>query len=182
MCILLYLTYLYMLVSIISQPLVHLVTDAQRVMFDTQVGDHLEFFCLVNLWKNKCVRGVYVQEHILKRDTTTGKCLTLPSGLLGVLITMAFVRGVNLLASSSAERTQSPLDGMVSSSTFLNSTIENKGWFFFFLSTQRERWNCWTMCCKKYKNVHHSLASEVHKLPFHQPSSPSAGSSQRTVQ
>lgn len=36
--------------------------------------------------------------------------LTLPNGLLGVLITMALVRGVILLASSSAERTQSPLD------------------------------------------------------------------------
>lgn len=44
------------------------------------------------------------------RFDQTAKCLTLPSGLFGVLTTMAFVRGVNLLASSSAERTQSPLD------------------------------------------------------------------------
>lgn len=39
--------------------------------------------------------------------------VTLPSGLLGVLITIAFVRGVILLVSSSAERTQSPLDSTV---------------------------------------------------------------------
>lgn len=38
---------------------------------------------------------------------------TLPKGLLGELITMAFVRGVILLASSSADSTQSPLDRTV---------------------------------------------------------------------
>ena len=43
------LTYLYVLGSVISQPLVHLVADAQRVMFDAQISDHLELLSLVNL-------------------------------------------------------------------------------------------------------------------------------------
>lgn len=51
------------------------------------------------------VKGIFPQCGVLK-------CLTFPNGLLGVLMTMAFVRGVNLLASSSGERTQSPLDRM----------------------------------------------------------------------
>lgn len=44
-----YLTYLYVLGSIISQPLIHLVSDAQHIMFDTKIGNHLELFSLVNL-------------------------------------------------------------------------------------------------------------------------------------
>lgn len=46
------------------------------------------------------------------------KHLTLPNGLLGVLMTMAFVRGLNLLASSSGERTQSALDSTAPSPFF----------------------------------------------------------------
>lgn len=52
--------------------------------------------------------------------------LTLPNGLLGVLITIAFVRGVNLLANSSADRTQSPLDR-----TVLPSSLCKKTWTYF---------------------------------------------------
>lgn len=44
-----FLTNLYVFGSIISQPLVHLVTDAQHVVLDAQIGDHLELFSLVNL-------------------------------------------------------------------------------------------------------------------------------------
>lgn len=58
-------------------------------------------------------------------DQHSGKRLTLPSGLLGVLITMAFVRGVNLEASSSAERTQSALDRTALPSAFWKSVGEN---------------------------------------------------------
>lgn len=43
------LTYLYMFVSVISEPLVDLVAEAQQVMFNTQVGNHLEFLHFVNL-------------------------------------------------------------------------------------------------------------------------------------
>lgn len=43
------LTDLYMFCSIVSQPLVHLVTDAQHVMLDAQISNHLELFGLVNL-------------------------------------------------------------------------------------------------------------------------------------
>ena len=31
-----------MLVALVSEPLVHLVAEAQRVVFDAQVGDHLQ--------------------------------------------------------------------------------------------------------------------------------------------
>lgn len=44
-----YLTDLYVFGSIISQPLIHLVTDTQHVMLDAQISDHLELFSLVNL-------------------------------------------------------------------------------------------------------------------------------------
>lgn len=44
-----FLTNLYVFGSIISQPLVHLVTDAQHVVLDAQIGNHLELFSLVNL-------------------------------------------------------------------------------------------------------------------------------------
>lgn len=48
--------------------------------------------------------------HMLLTLSEFSKCLTFPSGLFGVLMTMAFVRGVNLLASSSGQRSQSPLE------------------------------------------------------------------------
>lgn len=44
-----FLTNLYVFGSIVSQPLIHLVADAQHVVLDAQIGDHLELFSLVNL-------------------------------------------------------------------------------------------------------------------------------------
>lgn len=35
--------------SVVRQPLIRLVTDAQHVVLDTQVSDHLELLHLVNL-------------------------------------------------------------------------------------------------------------------------------------
>lgn len=55
-----FLTNLYVFGSIISQPLVHLVTDAQHVVLDAQIGDHLELFSLVNLpLRYACFNTVY---------------------------------------------------------------------------------------------------------------------------
>lgn len=71
----------------------------------------------------------------------TGEYLTLPKGLLGVLITIAFVRGENLLASSSAERTQSPLDRTAPPS-FLNLTKKIKVDVYFTTCTQRQMGHC----------------------------------------
>lgn len=48
------LTDLYVLGSIVSQPLVHLVAEAQHIVFDAQISDHLELFGLVNLSRTKC--------------------------------------------------------------------------------------------------------------------------------
>lgn len=62
----LHLTDLYVFGFIISQPLVHLVADAQHVMFDAQICDHLELFSLVNLsWMCD-----HVKKHILFSKTT----------------------------------------------------------------------------------------------------------------
>lgn len=44
-----HLTDLYVFCSIISQPLIYLVADAQHIMLDAQISDHLELFGLVNL-------------------------------------------------------------------------------------------------------------------------------------
>lgn len=96
--------------SIVRQPLVRLVTDAQHVVLDAQVSDHLELLHLVNLPRTWMFLFSTAGFGYSGRFDQTAECLTLPSGLFGVLITMAFVRGVNLLASSSAERTQSLLD------------------------------------------------------------------------
>lgn len=35
--------------SVVRQPLVHLIADAQHVVFDAQICDHLELLGLVNL-------------------------------------------------------------------------------------------------------------------------------------
>lgn len=43
------LTNLYVFCSIISQPLIHLIADAQHIMLNAQISDNLELFGLVNL-------------------------------------------------------------------------------------------------------------------------------------
>lgn len=65
------LTDLYMFCSIVSQPLVHLVTDAQHVMLDAQISNHLELFGLVNLpfrrmWH--AVSYILLQIHIVSTE------------------------------------------------------------------------------------------------------------------
>lgn len=64
-----HLTDLYVFGSIISQPLVHLVADAQHIMFDAQISDHLELFSLVNLSGGKDV-CLCEKKHILFSKTT----------------------------------------------------------------------------------------------------------------
>lgn len=49
LCVICYPTYLYVLGSIIGEPFIHLVTEAQQIVLNTQIGNHLELFCLVNL-------------------------------------------------------------------------------------------------------------------------------------
>lgn len=49
LCVICYPTYLYVLGSIIREPFIHLVTEAQQIVLNTQIGNHLELFYLVNL-------------------------------------------------------------------------------------------------------------------------------------
>lgn len=96
------------------QPLIRLVTDTQDVVSVAQIGDHLELLHPVNLLVAvRFARGQHVVYWIgCAFESSSAEPLTFPSGLFGVLMTMALVRGVNLLASSSAERTQSALESV----------------------------------------------------------------------
>lgn len=66
------LTNLYVFGSIISQPLIHLITDAQHIVLDAQIGNHLELFSLVNLpLRYACFNRVYftLNSHLLSYIT-----------------------------------------------------------------------------------------------------------------
>lgn len=98
-----------MLVSLIDEPLVNLVAEAQRVVFDAEVCDHLQLASGKNLqekkygWRNK-----YHQSS----EWWPRRVLTFPIGLLGVLMMIAFVLELNFAESSSGSRYQSPLESV----------------------------------------------------------------------
>lgn len=96
-----------MLVSLKDEPLVNLVAEAQRVVFDAEVCDHLQLASGKNLqekkygWRNKYHQSSeWLPVHVL----------TFPIGLLGVLMMIAFVLELNFAESSSGSRNQSPLE------------------------------------------------------------------------
>lgn len=108
-----------MLVSPVDEPLINLVTEAERVVFDAEICDHLQLVSgedLQNEDGNDCNTRSAVPPppptpHMFNRGWRDGcSCiLTFPIGLLGVLMIMAFVLELNLPASSSGSRTQSAL-------------------------------------------------------------------------
>lgn len=99
-----------MLVSPVDEPLINLIAEAERVVLDAEICDHLQL-----------LSGEDLQNEEGNDSNTTSalppppsphmyNCiLTFPIGLLGVLMMMAFVLELNLLASSSGSRTQSAL-------------------------------------------------------------------------
>ena len=99
------------LVAPVDEPLINLITEAQSVMFDTKVCDHLQLISGENLQgKNKLLKPRSFKFTFLKRNRATDMVLlTFPMGLLGLLMMMAFVLELNLLESSSGSRTQSAL-------------------------------------------------------------------------
>lgn len=105
-----------MLVSPVDEPLINLITEAERVVFDAEICDHLQLVSGENLQNedgNDCntTSAVAFPPHTYNRGwrDVCGCILTFPIGLLGVLMIMAFVLELNLLASSSGSRTQSAL-------------------------------------------------------------------------
>lgn len=95
-----------MLVAFIYEPFIHFIADAQGVMSDTEISNTLQ----LTLTENLC-RAIH--NFRMSKDHCKTKLhfchLTFPIGLFGVLMRMAFVLELNLLASSSWSRTQSPL-------------------------------------------------------------------------
>lgn len=104
-----------MLVSPVDEPLVNLIAEAESVVFDAEVCDHLELIFGENLQNEDRNDKWFQFSHMYKQaDTQTWSeddvcVLTFPIGLLGVLMMMAFVLELNLLVSSSGSRTQSAL-------------------------------------------------------------------------
>lgn len=159
-------TYFNMLRPIIRKPLIHLVTEANNIMLYTQVSYHLQLFSpkdlqnkewyylsayfvsLINLllwvqyqWNIK----TFLRNNLkLLNSGCKWAELTLPNGLLGLLMIIAFVQELNLLASSSGHNTQSALDkaGPVTffwkiwTNTILSSNI--LWWINKFHSLERE--------------------------------------------
>lgn len=105
-----------MLVSPVDEPLVNLIAEAESVVFNAEVCNHLELISGENLQnedRNECKWFhfflMYKQAHTKNWREYDICVLTFPIGLLGVLMMMAFVLELNLLASSSGSRTQSAL-------------------------------------------------------------------------
>lgn len=99
-----------MLVSPVDEPLINLIAEAERVVFDAEICDHLQLVSGEYLRSedgNDC-NTTSTPPHP-PGETPSGRILTFPIGLLGVLMIMAFVLELNLLASSSGSRTQSAL-------------------------------------------------------------------------
>lgn len=102
-----------MLVSPVDEPLINLITEAQSVMFNAEVCDHLQLIFGENLQeedRKEIVRKTVIVSVAFSNTVTDNSCvLTFPMGLLGVLMMMAFVLELNLPASSSGSRNQSAL-------------------------------------------------------------------------
>lgn len=63
------LTDLYVFGSIVGEPLVHFIAEAQQIVFKAQVGDHLELLLLVNLQMHVCVPNFDAQCSTLMSKT-----------------------------------------------------------------------------------------------------------------
>lgn len=108
-----------MLMSPVDEPLVNLIAEAESVVFNTEVCNHLKLTSGVNLQnedRNDC-KWFHFFPHMYEQAHTKNwkeyeiylNMLTFPTGLLGVLMMMAFVLELNLLASSPGSRAQSAL-------------------------------------------------------------------------
>lgn len=101
-----------MLVSPVDEPLVNLIAEAESVVFNAEVCDHLKLASGENLQnedRNNCCGSIFPTCMNRLTPRTGESVLTFPMGLLGVLMMIAFVLELNLLASSSGSRTQSAL-------------------------------------------------------------------------
>lgn len=105
-----------MLVSLVGKPLINLITEAQGVVFDAEVSDHLQLIFGEDLQEEdrnpQRTRQVTAERASTAQTPSAmlGSFFTFPIGLLGVLTMIAFVLEVNLLESSSGSRNQSPLE------------------------------------------------------------------------